>query len=73
MLSGSLLVELVKLLNRKTADTSGVFNKYTPLVNSEIPDYIYVDDRQSSSGIKSKLLSLTEYAEEQRDIEKLAL
>jgi len=72
LLSGGLMVEVVKLNNRRLAEEAGHFKKYSPVDIKLIPDYLLVDCRDSSS-IKSKLLSLKEYSEEQRENELKSL
>lgn len=72
LLSGSLMVELVKLNKKNNLDSKGRYIKYAPININTVPDYLYIENRESSA-IKSKLLSLTEYAEELREYELRSL
>ncbi|EAR85111.2 hypothetical protein TTHERM_00530690 (macronuclear) [Tetrahymena thermophila SB210] len=68
LLSGSIMVELVKQNNRKITEESGRFKKYQPIDPSSLPDYIYVENKDQSS-LKSKLNQLLDYADDIRDQE----
>ncbi|KAL4490233.1 hypothetical protein ABPG72_004272 [Tetrahymena utriculariae] len=68
LLSGSIMVELVKQNNRRIAEESGKFKKYQPIDPSILQDYIYIENKDQNS-LKSKLNQLLDYANDIREQE----